>query len=177
MNDCASARDAADCDAMRAFTLTRVGTTPRNRIASNARAASTMRASPTEANGRTSASEDARRARLIADAATTATLSANALKSTDDGGYPIAGVVAIVTDDDGLPVFSLSSLSAHARAIDEDARGTVTALARGFEDVSDSRVSLSGPCVRVDEKDVKRVREKYLKTHVGAYWVRVRAKA
>lgn len=86
-------------------------------------------------------------------------------------GFPCGSVVAYATNGRGRPTFALSSMSQHARDVDEDGRCTVTICANGFESVADARVSLSGIVRRVAESRVAETREAYLRKHPGAYWV------
>jgi len=98
--------------------------------------------------------------------ATIGNASAGGLK-----GFPCGSVVAYAANARGRPTFALSSMSQHARDVDEDGRVTVTICANGFESVADARVSLSGIVRRVAESQTAETREAYLRKHPGAYWV------
>jgi len=95
------------------------------------------------------------------------------LSTNGADGHPGGSVVGFAAGEDGLPVFSFSTLSAHTREVAADARVALTVLASGFQDAGDGRVTLAGEVVRLDEgsPEAAAAREAYLKAHPTAFWV------
>jgi len=110
----------------------------------------------------------AERARTLAARITTGTLGTLA---TDPEGYPYGSFVTVAFDA-GDPVFLVSTMAEHTRNLQQDARASLLVAEREQEDpLANGRVTLLGPCTRVEE-DGGAAREAFLATHPNAaYYV------
>jgi hypothetical protein len=87
-------------------------------------------------------------------------------------GYPTGSLVAFQVDDDRLPFFSLSTMSAHTRDLAEDSKSSLVVTANNFQTLNDARATLIGQIVKVtDPSQITQLREKYLKLHPDSYWI------
>ncbi len=65
-------------------------------------------------------------------------------------GFPNAGVIEYVADDEGQPVMILSSLSAHMRDLKKDGRASITCLSPGFQVASSTVCTMSVSLILVN---------------------------
>lgn len=87
-------------------------------------------------------------------------------------GYPTGSIVAFELDDDGLPFFSLSTMSAHTRDLVADGRASLVVTAPDFKTLAEGRISMVGHVTKVIDEDKRTsMREKYLKRHPDSYWI------
>jgi len=87
-------------------------------------------------------------------------------------GFPNAGVIGFAVDDQGHPIFALSSLSAHTRDVMADGRVAFTIAATEAGMSADAaRVTVTGMAIEAEGDDAGSCRETYLNTHEGAFWV------
>ena len=106
----------------------------------------------------------AERARTLVARLTTGTLCTVAL---DPEGYPYGSFVTVAFDD-GNPVFLISGLAEHTRNLERDPRASLMVAESGAADpLANGRVTMLGPCTRVDGDD-GRARAAFLKTHPNA---------
>lgn len=84
----------------------------------------------------------------------------------------LGSVVAFVPDEDGLPIFSFSLLSAHTKDVNADPRVSLTVKERDFQNAANGRVILIGSVAKItSEAEVVKSREKYLAKHKDAFYV------
>jgi putative heme iron utilization protein len=106
----------------------------------------------------------AERARTLVARLRTGTLCTIAL---DPPGYPYGSFVTVAFDD-GDPVFLISSLAEHTRNLERDERASLMVAEGGSVDpLANGRVTMLGPCVRV-EGDGGRARTAFLSAHPNA---------
>ena len=87
-------------------------------------------------------------------------------------GYPAGSVVGFQVDDEGMPFFVFSSMSAHTTDVLKDGRSSLTILSEEFKGAAEGRVVLVGDIKKCFDKDkIKQLREKYLEYHKDAFWV------
>lgn len=87
-------------------------------------------------------------------------------------GYPTGSIVGFATNEEGLPFFSFSTMSAHTKDISKDGRVSLTITSKDFKGAAEGRVVLIGDIEPVTQsEDVASMREKYLARHKDAYWV------
>ncbi len=87
-------------------------------------------------------------------------------------GYPTGSVVGFELDDNGLPFFVFSTMSAHTKDISKDSRCSLTILANDFKGAAQGRVVLIGDVQKLlDSSKQAILREKYLSRHKDAYWI------
>ena len=106
----------------------------------------------------------AERARTLTARITTGTLCTLA---AEPKGYPYGSFVTVALDD-GNPVFLVSTMAEHTRNLQRDQRASLLVAEGGAEDpLANGRVTLLGPCTRVDG-DGGSARAAFLKTHPNA---------
>jgi putative heme iron utilization protein len=106
---------------------------------------------------------------LIHTSSSHGVLSTNSLQYP---GYPVGSVVAFVLDEDGLPFFSLSTMSAHTRELLADNRASLVVMAYDFKSIAEGRISILGTISKVlDEASKSKLRERYLERHKDSYWI------
>lgn len=97
------------------------------------------------------------------------TLSTN---SDQYPGYPTGSIVGFELDDEGLPFFVFSSMSAHTKDVLKDGHVSLTVLAGDFKGAAEGRVVLIGMCKKLFDKErQQKLRDVYLKRHKDAYWI------
>lgn len=74
-------------------------------------------------------------------------------------------MVEYATTAQGLPIFSISTLSAHTADAAADARAALTVKTPAFGSLADARVTLQGKLRRAAPEEVAALRETYLKKH------------
>ncbi len=91
--------------------------------------------------------------------------------ATEPEGYPYGSFVTVAFDE-GNPVFLVSTMAEHTRNLQGDHRASLLVAETGSEDpLANGRVTLLGPCVRVDGDD-RSARATFLSTHPNAaYYV------
>ena len=109
----------------------------------------------------------AERARTLVAQISTGTLCTLALEPE---GYPYGSFVTVAFDA-GSPVFLISGLAEHTRNLERDARASLLVAESGAEDpLANGRVTMLGPCTRVDEGGGS-ARAAFLAAHPnGAYY-------
>ena len=106
----------------------------------------------------------AERARTLVARISTGTLCTLALEPE---GYPYGSFVTVAFDD-GNPVFLVSGLAEHTRNLERDHRASLMVAEAGAADpLANGRVTLLGPCTRVEE-DGGSARASFLATHPNA---------
>jgi putative heme iron utilization protein len=107
----------------------------------------------------------AERARTLVARLSTGTLCTIAL---EPAGYPYGSFVTVAFDR-GNPVFLISALAEHTRNLERDARASLLVAESGADDpLANGRVTLIGPCTRVDGDDGGAARAAFLATHPNA---------
>lgn len=87
-------------------------------------------------------------------------------------GYPAGSVVGFQVDNEGMPFFVFSSMSAHTTDVLKDGRSSLTILADDFKGAAEGRVVLVGDVKKCfDKEKIKELRDKYLEYHKDAFWV------
>jgi putative heme iron utilization protein len=106
----------------------------------------------------------AERARTLVAQMSTGTLCTIALEPE---GYPYGSFVTVAFDD-GNPVFLISGLAEHTRNLERDHRASLLVAESASEDpLANGRVTMLGPCTRVEE-DGGRARAAFLAAHPNA---------
>ncbi|MDP2356963.1 MAG: DUF2470 domain-containing protein [Beijerinckiaceae bacterium] len=90
-----------------------------------------------------------------------------ALATLSQDGFPFASLVNVATDFDGAPLLLMSSLSAHTRHLDGEARASVLLSQGGKGDpLAHPRLTVTGTCVRVEEEAQRAsVKARFLARH------------
>ena len=93
--------------------------------------------------------------------------------SREHGGeYPTGSIVGFASDDQGRPIFALSSMSGHTGDLKANGKCSLTVTAPGFTGAADARVTITGTVEPIaEEDDAKAAREAYLAKHPDAFWV------
>lgn len=92
--------------------------------------------------------------------------------SIDIPGYPTGSVVGFELDDDGLPFFVFSTMSAHTKDVLKDGKISLTVLANDFKGAAEGRVVIVGNVKKLFDKEKEKIlRDKYLLKHKDAYWI------
>lgn len=94
---------------------------------------------------------------------------ATASKELD--GHPFGSIVDLASDEQGRPLFAISTMSGHTRDLMADARCSITVQEPGFQGIQDGRVTLVGTCAKVPEAEEAGCKEAILKKHPEAFWV------
>src|SRR3979409_2010886 len=103
----------------------------------------------------------AERARTLVAQISTGTLCTLA---RDAEGYPYGSVVTVGFDD-GNPVFLISGLAEHTKNLERDPRASLLVAEGGAADpLASGRVTLVGPCLRIEE-DGGSARAAFLAAH------------
>ena len=106
----------------------------------------------------------AERARTLAAEIKTGTLCTLA---DEPAGYPYGSFVTVAFDD-GNPVFLVSTLAEHTRNLQRDPRASLLVAEGGSDDpLANGRVTLVGPCTKVDGGDGS-ARKAFLAAHPNA---------
>jgi putative heme iron utilization protein len=113
----------------------------------------------------------AERARTLAYLGRTGAL---ATLSRRHPGHPFASVMPYALDDDGRPLFLISSMAMHTQNLETDARASLLITQPGWtgDPLAAGRLTLLGEAHRVPSGDVPPARAAYLGRHERArYWV------
>jgi putative heme iron utilization protein len=113
--------------------------------------------------------DDVANARRLVASAKTATLST--LSSRDDGSppYPFGSLVALATDDRGVPLLLLSSLAEHTKNLASCPRASLLVAETISDDpLAHARVTLLGEVIRARDVELPSVRDAYLAHHPEA---------
>ena len=103
----------------------------------------------------------AERARTLVAAISTGTLCTLAI---EPAGYPYGSFVTVAFDK-GTPIFLISALAEHTKNLQQDPRASLLVAESGAADpLANGRVTMLGPCTRVDE-DGGRARAAFLAAH------------
>lgn len=89
-------------------------------------------------------------------------------------GFPFGSVMPYGLDDDGRPIFLLSTMAMHTQNLQADSRASllVTQPDSSGDPLGSSRVTVVGSVVRVPEAEVAEARKLYLTHHPNSkYWV------
>eukprot|EP01035_Chromulina_nebulosa_P017340 gene17340-22886_t len=87
-------------------------------------------------------------------------------------GYPTGSVIGFAVDEQGLPFFSFSTMSAHTKDVQLDGKVSLTITAKDFKGASEGRVVLIGDVSPVPKGDeTTTLRDKYLAKHKDAFWI------
>jgi putative heme iron utilization protein len=106
----------------------------------------------------------AERARTLVALIKTGTLSTLAL---EPAGYPYGSFVTVAFDS-GDPVFLISGLAEHTKNLERDPRASLLVAESGADDpLANGRVTLLGPCARVEGDDGS-ARTAFLTAHPNA---------
>ena len=92
--------------------------------------------------------------------------------------YPSSAVVAYAMDNDSLPLFCFSKLSAHRHHLDKNSEAAFTVMIDNYKYAYDSRVVLCGNISKIldntdkeNEKEITRLKNIFLHRHMGAEWI------
>ena len=113
----------------------------------------------------------AERARTLVARASTGMLST---LSRRHSGHPFGSVMPYAADDDGRPIFLISTLAMHTQNLGADPRASLLVVERtGTEDpLAVGRITLMGSAARVPAAELSPVRATYLTRHANASsWV------
>lgn len=106
---------------------------------------------------------------LVASNSGHGTLATNSIQYP---GFPTGSIVEFVLDEDGLPIFSLSTMSAHTKEVVMDKRASLVVTAKDFQTIADGRITMIGEVSKVTDDVLKsKYREIYLKKHGNSYWI------
>lgn len=106
----------------------------------------------------------AERARTLVSRVPTGTLCTLALEPE---GYPYGSFVTVAFDD-GNPLFLISGMAEHTRNLERDPRASLMVAETGADDpLANGRVTMLGPCMRVEGDDA-RARSAFLAVHPNA---------
>jgi len=92
--------------------------------------------------------------------------------SRKQSGYPFGSVMPYAADEQGRPIFLVSSMAMHTQNLKGDARASLLVMQEGGGDpLGSARITLLGEVLTVPESDVRGVRDLYLSRHENArYW-------
>lgn len=113
----------------------------------------------------------AERARTLVHLQQTGSLSTLSRKQP---GWPFGSVMPYGLDDQGQPVFLISTMAMHTQNLLGDPRASllVTPPESRTDPLGAARVTLMGSVAKVPKEEAAEVREQYLKRHAQAsYWV------
>lgn len=92
--------------------------------------------------------------------------------SVQHAGFPSGSVVGFQLDEQGLPFFSFSTMSAHTGDLLKDGRASLTVLAHDFKGAAEGRVNILGRIQKVEEQAAQNaLRDLYRVRHKDAYWI------
>mmetsp|Transcript_14994 Transcript_14994/g.28370 ORF Transcript_14994/g.28370 Transcript_14994/m.28370 type:complete len:376 (-) Transcript_14994:110-1237(-) len=87
-------------------------------------------------------------------------------------GFPGGAVVMYAPDEEGLPVFSFSTMSSHTQDLLKNNKASLTVTAMEFKGAADARVNMVGEIEKVtDEEQAKKFKAAFLQKHPSAFWV------
>lgn len=96
-----------------------------------------------------------------------------ATHSRKQPGYPFGSLMPYASDEQGRPVFLISSMAMHTQNLNADVRASLLVVAEGAEDpLGAARITLVGEVRPLVAEEVAAVRDLYLGRHANArYWV------
>uniref|UniRef100_A0A0G4I9C8 Uncharacterized protein n=1 Tax=Chromera velia CCMP2878 TaxID=1169474 RepID=A0A0G4I9C8_9ALVE len=86
-------------------------------------------------------------------------------------GFPGAGVVAFGLDEEGKPIFCVSTMSSHTQDILKNPNVALTVTASGFKGSADGRVVLIGTLKRLLKEESGEAKALYSDRHPKHFWV------
>jgi len=87
-------------------------------------------------------------------------------------GYPTGSVVGFQVDEQGLPFFVFSTMSAHTTDVLKDDKASLTVMSKDFKGAAEGRVVLVGTVKKVFDAELRgKLRDLYLKRHKDAFWI------
>eukprot|EP00471_Norrisiella_sphaerica_P003521 CAMPEP_0184484156 /NCGR_PEP_ID=MMETSP0113_2-20130426/5861_1 /TAXON_ID=91329 /ORGANISM="Norrisiella sphaerica, Strain BC52" /LENGTH=360 /DNA_ID=CAMNT_0026864997 /DNA_START=36 /DNA_END=1118 /DNA_ORIENTATION=+ len=86
-------------------------------------------------------------------------------------GYPGGAVVMYAPDEDGLPIFSFSTMSSHTQDLLKNSKASVTIQTNDFKGAADARVNLAGDIEQVKDEEAQKYKDAFIKKHPNAFWV------
>src|SRR5271166_3703685 len=89
-------------------------------------------------------------------------------------GFPFGSLMPYGLDDQGRPIFLISTMAMHTQNLQADPRASlfVAEPDAGVEALGASRVTLIGNVTRIQESDLTRARSQYLASYPDSkYWV------
>jgi heme iron utilization protein len=112
----------------------------------------------------------AERGRTLIHLGRIGTLSTHSRKQP---GFPFGSVMPYSPDQQGRPVFLISSMAMHTQNLKADARASLLVMQDGGEDpLGAARITLVGEVLQVPQDETTAMRELYLSRHRNArYWV------
>jgi putative heme iron utilization protein len=113
----------------------------------------------------------AERARTLLYSASVGSLSTMSRKQP---GFPFGSVMPYALDEQGRPLFLISSMAMHTQNLQADSRASllVTQAEAATDPLGASRVTLVGNASVLPESEKKAAREAYLRRHANSkYWV------
>lgn len=110
------------------------------------------------------------RGRTLVELGRIGTLSTHSRKQP---GFPFGSVMPYSPDEQGRPVFLISSMAMHTQNLKADARASLLVMQEGAEDpLGAARITLVGEVLPVSEAEAGTARDLYLSRHSNArYWV------
>jgi putative heme iron utilization protein len=116
----------------------------------------------------TSSPSHAASCRTLVARARWATLSTIA---REPAGYPFGSLVAVAADAQGSPILLLSKLAEHRQNLDARSEASLLvteAIDAGADPLAHARVTMLGPCRRVDAAEAPALRGVFLALHPSA---------
>jgi len=112
----------------------------------------------------------AERGRTLIELARLGTLSTHSRKQP---GFPFGSLMPYAPDEQGRPVFLISSMAMHTQNLKADARASLLVIEEsGADPLGAARITLVGEVLPVLPAETGAVREPYLSRHQNArYWV------
>jgi putative heme iron utilization protein len=111
----------------------------------------------------------AERGRTLVQLGRIGTLSTHSRKQP---GFPFGSVMPYAPDEQGRPVFLISSMAMHTQNLMADARASLLVMQEGGEDpLGAARITLVGEVHPVPETETSAARELYLARHATG-WLR-----
>jgi len=112
----------------------------------------------------------AERGRTLVHLGRLGTLSTHSRKQP---GFPFGSVMPYAADDNGRPVFLISSMAMHTQNLKGDPRASLLVMPESVEDpLGAARITLVGEVLAVSPAEANSVRDLYLGRHENArYWV------
>eukprot|EP00184_Porphyridium_aerugineum_P008098 CAMPEP_0184692920 /NCGR_PEP_ID=MMETSP0313-20130426/1233_1 /TAXON_ID=2792 /ORGANISM="Porphyridium aerugineum, Strain SAG 1380-2" /LENGTH=345 /DNA_ID=CAMNT_0027150827 /DNA_START=50 /DNA_END=1087 /DNA_ORIENTATION=+ len=94
------------------------------------------------------------------------------LHKVGEANYPFASMVELASDEQGRPVFGISTLSMHTRDLQASSKMSICVSQPGFASIQDSRFTLVGDCVKDDSPEVqKQLKEIYRQKFPNSFWL------
>jgi len=93
-----------------------------------------------------------------------------ATASAELDGHPFGSMVDLACDEQGRPIFVISTLSGHTKDLAKDMRCSVTVQQPAFAGIQDGRVTVVGNVTKVKDAEVAQTKEIFMKKHPEAFW-------